>query len=132
MNCMNCGNLLSGEVKFCPKCGSPVSRPAVYAPPVYAPPVAQGQTSWDAGQQSQQPPRRKSRAGKILLILLGLLMLGVAGAGVAVYFGYRYVEGSLKSSEAYQLAEKELRRSSAVAEGLGEIKETGFPVGNLR
>jgi TonB family protein len=70
--------------------------------------------------------------GKILLILFAVLVLVGAGAGAAVYYGYRYLESSLKSSEAYQMAESELRRSGAVAERMGEIRSTGFPVGSYK
>ena len=129
MNCMNCGSALSPGLRFCPKCGSPVAEPPA---PAYVPPGGQMQTSWDAGPQGTQQPPRKSRAGKILLILFAFLVLFGAGAGLAVYYGYRYLEGSLKSSEAYRLAESELRRSGAVAERLGEIKSTGFPVGTYK
>jgi TonB family protein len=128
MNCMNCGNALAPGVSFCPKCGSPLAQ---QPPPAYVPPGGQTRTSWDTGPRGTQPPR-KSRAGKILLILLAFLVLVGAGAGLAVYYGYRYLEGSLKSSEAYQLAESELRRSGAVAERVGEIKSTGFPVGTYK
>lgn len=131
MNCMNCGSAVSPGVRFCPRCGSPqAQQPAPPYTPPYEPPGGQMQTSWDAGPQGR-PPRRKSRAGKILLIVFGVLLLIGAGAGLAAYYGYRYLESSLKSSEAYQLAEKELKRSPAVAERLGEIKSTGFPVGNF-
>ncbi|MBA3241482.1 MAG: TonB family protein [Acidobacteria bacterium] len=134
MNCMNCGNLLSPDVKFCPKCGSPIAQSAPYTPPAqYTPPARQVQSSWSSGgPQSPQPPRRKSRAGKILLILATFLILVVAGAGAAIYYGYRYVEGNLKSSEAYQSAEAALKQSDAVAAKLGEIRETGFPVGTYK
>src|SRR5687767_6325207 len=121
MNCMNCGGALSPGLRFCPKCGSTVAQPTS-PPPAYVPPGGQTQTSWDMGPQGRrqppqppQPPRRKSRAGKILLVVLAVLVLAGAGAGLAVYYGYRYMESSLKSSEAYRLAESELRRSRAVA-----------------
>ncbi|HVF57777.1 MAG TPA: TonB family protein [Pyrinomonadaceae bacterium] len=129
MNCMNCGNSLPANVKFCPSCGTPTPSPQ---PPPYAPPGASVQTSWSAAPQIPQPPKRKSRAGKILLILFGLLIFIGAGAGLAIYFGYKYVESSLKSSEAYKKAEGELKRSGVVAEKLGKIKSTGFPVGSFR
>ena len=134
MNCMNCGNLLSPDLKFCPKCGSAHPQAAPNTPPAqYTPPAGQVQSSWSGGgAQSPQPPRRKSRAGKILLILAAFLILVVAGAGAAIYYGYRYVEGNLKSSEAYQSAEAALKQSGAVAERLGEIRETGFPVGTYK
>ncbi len=130
MNCMNCGGVLSPGVRFCPKCGSPLAQQPT-PPPPYVPPGGQVQASWDVGPQGQ-PPQRKSRVGKILLIVLAVLVLIGAGAGAAVYYGYRYLESSLKSSEAYQMAESELRRSAAVAERMGEIRSTGFPVGSYR
>ena len=133
MNCMNCGAAPPPGVSFCPKCGSPVAQqpePPPYAPP-YTPPGGQVQTSRDFVPHGW-PPRRKSRVGKILLIVFGVLVILGAGAGVAVYYGYRYLESNLKSSEAYQMAESELRRSGAVAERLGEIRSTGFPVGSYR
>jgi TonB family protein len=126
MNCMNCGNALSEGVRFCPRCGSPAAQPAPHTPP----PAEPLRTSWDAGGAAA-PPRRKSRAGKILLILFGLLLVIGAGVGVAVYFGVRYVADTVKSSEPYQLAERELRQSQAAADALGDIKSTGFPVGNF-
>ncbi|HEU4597490.1 MAG TPA: TonB family protein [Pyrinomonadaceae bacterium] len=138
MNCLNCGGALPPGVRFCPKCGSPVAQPPPTAPQAYVPPGEQMQTSWELGPYGQSPPRRnspprrKSRAGKILLIVLVSLILLGAGAGLAVYYGYKQLESTLKSSEAYQLAESELRRSRAVAEKMGEITNTGFPVGSYK
>jgi type VI protein secretion system component VasF len=63
------------------------------------------QGSWNAGQEQQYrqqgqyaaAPPRKSRLGKFLLIALGVLALFGVVAGFAVYYGYRYVESSLKT-----------------------------------
>ena len=125
MNCMNCGAAMSPDVKFCPRCGTPVPQPAAYAPP-----PEQVRTSW-APAPPAAPPRRKSRAGKILLIVLGVFLVLAAGAAVAVYYGVRYFADSVKSSEPYRVAEKELRESPAAAEALGEIRSTGFPIGSF-
>jgi TonB family protein len=75
------------------------------------------------------PPPRKSSCGKIILIVGIILVLLAAGIAAAVYFGYRYAEKTLKSSEAYTLAVKALKENPEVMEKLGEIKETGFPLG---
>ncbi|MDQ3805634.1 MAG: cytochrome c oxidase assembly factor Coa1 family protein, partial [Acidobacteriota bacterium] len=126
MNCMNCGNEMRPDVKFCPKCGTPVPQPAPFAPP----PGGQVRTSW-AATPAAAPPRRKSRAGKILLLVFGVFLVLAGGAAVAVYYGVRYFADSVKSSEPYRVAEKELRGSPAAAEALGEIKSTGFPLGTF-
>jgi TonB family protein len=134
MKCNYCGHELTPFTKFCTKCGNPAPQPsqAAYAPPPapQAPPPA----SWGAGAQSapRQQPRRKSRAGKILLILFTILVVLGVGAGALGYFGYRALKGSIKSSEAYSLAERELRESRRAADVLGEIKETGFPIGTFK
>jgi len=126
MNCMNCGHALRADVRFCPKCGTPVPSPAAYAPPPEQP-----RTSW-AVNPSAAPPRRKSRAGKILLVVFGVFLVLAAGAGVAVYYGVRHFAGSVKSSEPYRVAEQTLRESPVAAEALGEIKSTGFPLGTFK
>jgi TonB family protein len=134
MNCMNCGNALRPELKFCPQCGTPAPQPAPYAPP-----PEQVRTSWSppapqaapASPQFGAPPRRKSRAGKILLVVLGVFLLLAAGAGVAVYYGVRYFASSVKSSEPYLVAERHLRESPVANNTLGDIKSTGFPIGSF-
>ena len=122
MTCQNCGHTLPPSVKFCPKCGTPVM------PVPYQPPDNRLQTSWTP-QPILNPPKRKSRLGKILLILFSIFLVIVIGAGVAAYFGYRYLEKTLKNSEAYRMAEISLKQNKEVAERLGEIKSTGFPLG---
>ncbi len=133
MNCSNCGNQLVPGVKFCSKCGAPViTPPSAYMPPSVSAPPPQMQASWNPSQQAAgaQPPR-KSRLGKVLLILFAVFVLGLAGVGVAGYYGFRYVESNLKSSEAYRMAVAELT-SKAAADALGEIKSTGFPIGSFK
>lgn len=125
MTCQNCGHELAPTLKFCPKCGTPASAPS------YAPPAAQIQSSWSHDPQYAPQPQGKSRVGKILLIIGVLLLLIVVGAGFAVYYGYKYLERTVKSSEAYVLAETTLKESPAVREKLGEIKKTGFPIGDF-
>jgi TonB family protein len=83
------------------------------------------------GAQQAPPyaPRKKSRLGKILLILFAIVVVVGVGTGIAVYYGVKKFASSVKSSEAYRVAESELRSSSAVTARLGEIKEVGFPLG---
>jgi TonB family protein len=75
------------------------------------------------------PPPRKSSCGKVILIVaIILVLLGLAIAG-AIYYGYRAAERALKSSEAYTVAVATLKESPEVREKLGEITDTGFPLG---
>jgi TonB family protein len=143
MNCVNCGSALAAGARFCPNCGRPAAAASPQPPPQQPPPQygAQGggqqqwQTSWDAGARPgagvPPPPRRKSRLGKILLIVFGILLVIGVGAGVAVYYGYKYVESTLKNSEAYQVAVDQLKNNKEASEYLGEVKSTGFPIGSF-
>ncbi len=124
MICNSCGNDVDSSNRFCPKCGasvqyqSPASEPAPYSPP---------QQPGMPGPMAQPP--RKSSCGKIILILIVILLLLGAGIAAAIYFGYRYAEKTLKSSEAYTVAVKALKENPQVRERLGEISDTGFPIG---
>jgi TonB family protein len=75
------------------------------------------------------PPPRKSSCGKIILILGILLVLLLGGLGLAIYFGYGWVENKLKTSEPYVLAITALKADPEVRQKMGEIQDTGFPVG---
>ena len=75
------------------------------------------------------PPPRKSSCGKIVLILFIVLVLLGIGVAAAVYYGYRYAEKTLKSSEAYTVAVNALKENPEVRDKLGEITDTGFPLG---
>jgi TonB family protein len=66
-----------------------------------------------------------------LIVAIILVLLGLAIAG-AIYYGYRYTERALKSSEAYTVAVATLKESPEVREKLGEIIDTGFPLGAFR
>jgi TonB family protein len=74
---------------------------------------------------------KKSGCGKALLIVLiiGILILAVLG-GLG-YYGYKALGDKLKSSEAYAVAVSTLKENPTVAEKLGAIKETGFPLGSF-
>jgi TonB family protein len=63
-----------------------------------------------------------------LIVAIILVLVGLAVAG-AIYYGYRYAEQTLKSSEAYTVAVNALKESPEVKDKLGEITETGFPLG---
>jgi len=75
------------------------------------------------------PPQRKSSCGKIILIV-GIILLLLAGAiAAAIYFGYRYLDNTLRTSEPYTIAVNALKADPKVKEQLGEVTETGFPLG---
>lgn len=136
MFCENCGGTLQSYNKFCPKCGTPVSdQSSAPTPPAPAPIPSYNygdvaRAPMVAGPMSQAP-QKKSGCGKILLILGLLVVIVGAGIGVAIYYGYRYAEQKLKASEAYAMALTSLKNSPAATEKLGEIKETGFPLGSF-
>lgn len=117
MLCNNCGNVLESFQKFCPKCG--VQAPAQYQPPTFSTPYTP--------PPMDQP--RKSSCGKVLLILSVILVLLALGGGAAIYYGFRYAENTLKSSDAYTTAVNALKENSEVRDKLGEITDTGFPLG---
>jgi TonB family protein len=128
MLCNSCGNVLESFNKFCPKCGAPA--PAQYQPPSPSPgssPSNSPQTPGEWGPMS--PPPRKSSCGKVLLIVGIILLLLGGGVGAAFYFGYQKLESTLKSSEPYTVAINRLKESEEVRNELGEITETGFPLG---
>jgi TonB family protein len=72
---------------------------------------------------------RKSSCGKIILILGIIFVLLLGGIGLAIYFGYGWVENKLKTSEPYAMALTALKENAEVKEKMGEIQETGFPLG---
>ena len=127
MRCGNCGRELPGNVSFCPGCGTPTA-PASYSAP--APGVSFGDAP-RAPLSGVGQPRKKSGCGKALVVLLIIGVLVLVGLGIAGYFGYRYAEDKLKSSEAYAVAVAALKSDPEVAEKMGEIKETGFPIGSF-
>jgi TonB family protein len=75
--------------------------------------------------------QKKSGCGKILLILSIVLLLIGGGVAAAIYYGYNYAEKALKSSEAYSVALAALKNNPRVAEKMGDIKQTGFPLGSF-
>lgn len=124
MTCNTCGSSIEDFNRFCPKCGAPAqfqtpppAGPGSYTPPqqqMYSGPVA---------------PPRKSSCGKIILILGVILVLLLGAVAAAIYFGYGALEKKLKSSEAYTVAVQTLKENPEVQEKMGEIQETGFPLG---
>ncbi len=94
-------------------------------PPLYSSP----QTPVMGGPMTQ--PAKKSSCGKIILIVGIILLLLGSGVAAAIYFGYQYAEKKLKSSEAYTVALAALKEDEEVKDQLGEIKNTGFPLGTF-
>lgn len=127
MICSSCGSTIESFNRFCPKCGAPVQSqtPPPGGPGSYTPPPQQPMYSGPVAP----PPPRKSSCGKIILILGIILILLLGGIAAAVYFGYGFVEKKLKSSEPYTLAIAALKENPEVRDKMGEIQETGFPIG---
>jgi TonB family protein len=126
MICNSCGNAVEAFNRFCPKCGAPVqaqSPQPLGGPPLYSSP----QTPMMGGPMAQ--PAKKSSCGKIILIVVIILLVLGGGLAAAIYFGYQQLEKTLKSSEAYSVAVAALKENEEVKEQLGEIKDTGFPLG---
>jgi len=137
MNCGNCGNTLEPIHRFCPKCGAavqdqtppqsaqynPPPQGSQYNPPPYTPP--------GVGGASALPPKQSSGSGCGKLVIIGVIILVLIGVGIggAIYFGVRYAEKTLKSSEAFTVAIEQLKENSEVHEKLGDITDTGFPMG---
>lgn len=126
MNCNSCGNALESFNRFCPKCGAaaPPQAPPTYGSP---PPYSAPQSPMMGSPMGQ--PAKKSGCGKIILILVIILLVLGGGAAAAIYFGYHKLESTLKSSEAYTVALNALKENEEVRTELGEIKDTGFPLG---
>ncbi len=129
MICTSCGNAVESFNRFCPKCGAPVQPqpPPLYgSPPPYSSPPAP-MSPMKGGPAAQ--PAKKSGCGKIILIVAIILLFLGGGLAVAIYFGYQKLEETLKSSEAYTVAVTALKENEEVKDQLGEIKDTGFPLG---
>ena len=124
MICNTCGGSIEDYNRFCPKCGAAVQLqvPPPTGPGSYSPPQQQMYSG-------PTPPARKSSCGKIILILGIILVLLLGAVGAAIYFGYGALEKKLKSSEAYTVALQRLKDNPEVQEKMGEIQETGFPLG---
>ena len=137
MQCSNCGNSLRPDTKFCTKCGALVNNPTPSPP--RAQPAQPAQPVVSFGDAPRAPlrgssmgrPQRKSGCGKVLLILGIIGVLGLVGIGIAGYFGYKYAQEKIKSSEAYTVAIAALKAHPEVRARMGEIKETGFPIGSF-
>lgn len=142
MFCNNCGNQLQPFNKFCPKCGAPATaemppQPIIQPPP--PPPFQPASSSFGdaprtplSGSSMGQPAKKSGGCGKVLLILGIVMLLIGGGVAAAIYYGYHYAQKALKSSEAYTVALDALKSNSQVAEKMGQIKDTGFPLGSFK
>jgi protein TonB len=142
MFCNNCGNQVQSFNKFCPRCGAPVTQDASPMPPPPAPqpgpppfqPAAGFGDAPRAGMAGSmgQPAKKSGGCGKVLLILGVVFVLLCGGIAAAIYYGYHYAEKALKSSEAYTIALDALKTNAQVREKMGDIRETGFPLGSFK
>jgi TonB family protein len=133
MSCSNCGNALPGGVRFCPKCGAPAaSATSPVAPPPSTTSFGSSAPRQQFGGSGMVQQKKKSGCGKALLVLaiIGALLAAVIGGGA--YYFYGVLGDKLKSSEAYTVAVSALKESPQVAEKLGTITETGFPLGSFK
>jgi TonB family protein len=126
MNCSSCGNPVEVSSRFCSRCGAPVQLQTTTPMPGATfgspqPPLVTGPPI--------QPPKTSSGCGKIILVVGLVVVLLAAGIAAAIYFGYRYTQNRLKSSEPYQASLSALRQNAKVREKFGDIKDTGFPLG---
>lgn len=131
MICTNCGNQVDSINRFCPKCGAPMQfqSPAQPGGSPYNAPYTPPQYGASPMMGGPMPPKKSFGCGKIILILAIILAILGAGIGVAIYYGYRAAEKALKSSEAYTVAVNALKENPEVKEQLGDVEETGFPIG---
>jgi TonB family protein len=133
MQCSNCGHELRPDTRFCTKCGALAPGAPATAPVPPAQPTstfgAQPRPAYQASQMGGPP--RKSGCGKVLLVLALIGVVALAGVGIAVYYGYKYANERQKSSEPYRIAIEALKQNPEATQRLGEIKETGFPLGSF-
>jgi len=127
MICNSCGNNVDSANRFCPKCGAAIHYQPPPPTPPPQPPYGAPQSPMLGGPMAQ--PAKKSSCGKIILIILIVLLLIGGAIAAAIYFGYQFAEQKLKSSEPYMIAVKALKENQEVRDRLGEINDTGFPLG---
>lgn len=143
MFCNNCGNQVQAFNKFCPRCGVPVApeTPPSPTPPSPSQPTPSSFQPASAFGDAPRPPlagslmgqvQKKSGCGKVLLILGMILVLGGGGIAAVVYFYVLpKVQRAIKSSEAYSVAVAALKSNVEVRARMGDIRETGFPIGSF-
>jgi hypothetical protein len=87
-SCTKCGAALTSDTGFCPVCGAPIAAASAQssAAPIAPPPAAYGAPA----AVYAAPPQKSSGALKIILIVIAVVVgLGVVGAAVVGFMGYR-------------------------------------------
>ena len=83
MKCSNCGNEIAEGVKFCNHCGQAIT-PIETVPSTQEGTVAPQPTVTTPPTPPVQAPAKKSNAGKILLIIGGVIFLFIVGIIVTI------------------------------------------------
>ncbi len=117
--CKQCGAALPADVAFCPFCGAPIDKEALEnaAAPVEAPvapveaPVEQPAAPTVPYQAQPTPPaapqKKKSRAGLIIGVIAGVLVLLLVATGLVWWFVGRDACGTLFGSAFSRLSTEE-------------------------
>lgn len=100
VECNNCGGIVSDKAKVCPHCGTPVGTNFC---------SQEHKTPLQESNEYYEEPRRKSKAGLVAAVVLGLLALLAIG-------GWLWYDNQQKRIALEQLQEKARQDSIAQAE----------------
>ena len=116
MSCNKCGAVLDHEPSICKSCDSESTAESSVIT-----------ASWS----NSRPSSRSDSRSRLKVVLVSIAVLGLIGAAVG-FFVFTGLNGARNTSEANQAAIKLLKQSPAAASALGEIKDIGWPYGDLQ